>query len=315
MFNNFNIDFLTKRKYAYILSSLIILAGIVSLVLKGGPKLGIDFTGGTLVQLNFKDKVTNQELEEGLSKAGINVSEIQNFVNTNTISFKFKESNQISEKKLNEIKEILKKDFIVEKIEIVGPAVGTWLIKRAFLAFILAFIGIIIYVGFRFSAGFWGVAGVIALLHDVFVVIAYFSIFNLEIDLTIVAALMTIVGYSINDTIVIYDRIRENMRVRYKDGWWKVINDSINETLSRTIITSGVTILTVICLLVFAGGSLKYFSLALFVGMISGVYSTVFIAIPIVIDFKGIGKNKENKSNVNISNNVDLKGKIKVKSK
>jgi preprotein translocase subunit SecF len=312
MLKNMNIDFISKRKYAYILSSIIILAGIISLIVKGGPRLGLDFTGGTLVQLNSDANISSDELFTALEKVGFQSPQIQSFVDSSNISFKMNESDHISEEKFNEIKEALGKDFIVEQVEIVGPAVGIWLIKRAILAFVFAFIGIIIYVGIRFNAGFWGLAGVLALLHDVAVVVGIFSIFDIEITLTVVAALMTIVGYSINDTIVIYDRIRENMRIKYKEGIIAIINNSINETMSRTIITSGTTLLMVTSLLIFAGGTLRDFSLALFIGMVTGTYSTIFIAIPIVVDFRGLGKNKPAmKIENNTNKKIDIKAKVK----
>ncbi len=290
LFANTNIDFLGKRKYAYIFSGLIICAGIVSLVMKGGPKLGLDFTGGTLVQLNFEQNITNEELRSGLDKIGFDSADIQSFVGTNSMSFRTQKSDHVDKVKLDELETILNKNFEVESVEVVGPTVGAWLIKRAILAFILAFIGIIIYVGIRFHKGVWGLAGVVALVHDVLIVVSVFSIFNKEMTMNIVAALMTIVGYSINDTIVIFDRIRENLLTRYKENIDVVINDSINQTLSRTIITTVVTLFTVVALLIFGGEVLRDFSFALFIGMIAGTYSTLFIAVPLVVDFK---KNKK----------------------
>lgn len=285
IFKQTNIDFLGLRKYAYVLSGLIIAAGIVSLVMKGGPKLGLDFTGGTLVQLNFDQNITNEELRSGLDKIGFESADIQRFVGTDSLTFRTQKSDHVNQEKLDELKTILHKNFETKSIEVVGPTVGAWLIKRAILAFILAFIGIIIYVGIRFHKGVWGLSGVIALVHDVLIVVSVFSLFNKEISMNIVAALMTIVGYSINDTIVIFDRIRENLLTRYKENVNVVINDSINQTLSRTIITTVATLFTVVALLIFGGEVLRDFSLALFIGMISGTYSTLFIAVPLVVDF------------------------------
>jgi len=283
---NSNIDFMSKRKYFYFVSVAIILAGIISLIVKGGPKLSIDFTGGTLVQLNFVQKVTNNELRDGLTKLGFENPEIQRFVGKNELSFKLKESNQVSNEKINQLKDILKKDFKIQKIEVVGPAVGTWLLKRAALAFILSFLGIIIYVAIRFKGGIWGYSAVIADIHDILVVVGVFSLLNKEISLTVVAALMTIAGYSVNDTIVTYDRIRENMRTRYKENPVVVMNDSINQTLSRTIITNLCTFFAVLSLLFFGGETLRDFSFAMFIGMVAGTYSTIFIAVPIILDLK-----------------------------
>jgi preprotein translocase subunit SecF len=283
---NSNIDFMSKRKYFYVVSCVVILAGLVSLIVKGGPKLSIDFTGGTLVQLSFAQKISNPELRSGLKQLGFENAEIQTFVGNNDVSFRLQESNQVTNEKIYQLKDILKKNFVIQKIEVVGPAVGTWLLKRAVLAFCLAFLGIIIYVAIRFKGGVWGYSAVIADIHDILVVVGVFSLLNKEISLTVVAALMTIAGYSVNDTIVTYDRIRENMRSRYKESPAVVMNDSINQTLSRTIITNLCTFFAVLALLFFGGETLRDFSLAMFIGMVAGTYSTIFIAVPIILDLK-----------------------------
>jgi len=283
---NSNIDFLSRRKVFYVISLIVILTGVVSLILKGGPRLGIEFTGGTFIQLNFDQKIGNNELRNGLQQLGFENVEIQQFVGNNEVAFRLKESNQVANEKIYQLKDILNKNFVIQKVEVIGPAVGTWLLKRAVLAFVLAFIGIIIYIAIRFKGSIWGYAGVIANIHDVFIIIGIFSILNKEITLTVVAALLTIAGYSINDTIVTYDRIRENMRSRYKEDPAIVMNDSINQTLSRTIITNLCTLFAVGSLLIFGGDILRDFSFALFIGMISGTYSTIFIAVPIILDLK-----------------------------
>ncbi|MFC1566954.1 protein translocase subunit SecF [bacterium] len=280
------INFIKDQKMSYIISGIIILIGIVSLVMKGGPNWGIDFTGGTLVQLKFEKMLDNDKIRIGLGKIGFTNVSIQRFVGSNTVIFKLQESEQVTGDRMDSLKKNLNTNFVVERIEVVGPAVGLWLIKRTSLAFGLAFLAIIMYVGVRFKGGIWGVAGVTALVHDIMVVVGVFSLFNKEITLPVVAAILTIVGYSINDTIVIYDRIRENLRLRYKDEKKLVFNDSINQTLSRTIITSGTTLITVLSLYVFGGKVIKDFALVLLLGVLVGTYSSIFIASPIVYDWK-----------------------------
>ncbi|MCP4481552.1 MAG: protein translocase subunit SecF [bacterium] len=287
IFRNTNINFLAKRKFAYILSMIVILAGLFSLISKGGPKLGIDFTGGTLVQLNFGEiAIENDEVRTGLESMGFENIAIQRFTGSNIMIFRIPATDQLANSKINELQTYINKDFVIEKVEIVGPAVGKWLVKRALLAFCLAFLGIIIYIAIRFHAGIWGLAGVMALVHDILVTVGIFSLLGKEITLPVVAALMTIVGYSINDTIVIYDRIRENIRIRYKDPLDVVVNDSINQTLSRTVITTVLTLFSAFALFLFGGDILRDFSLVLIIGMISGVYSTIFVASPVVYDVK-----------------------------
>lgn len=280
-----NIDFISKRKIAYIFSGCVILVGIISLLIKGGPKLSLDFTGGTLIQLNFKQSVNINDINVGLKSIGFDAKELN--LENNVLSFKLQTSSHISENKMEDFKNIINKDFTIEKIDIIGASVGAWLIKRSLLAFFLAFIGIIVYVGIRFSNSYFGIAGVLALIHDAFFIVTFFSVFNKEIDLTIIAAIMTVVGYSINDTIVIFDRIRENLKVRYKENVINVFNESINETLTRTILTTITTLIPTTCLLICSSGTLKNFSLALFIGFLVGTYSSIFIAVPLSLGFSG----------------------------
>ncbi len=285
-----NIDFISKRKIAYIFSGCVILMGILSLLIKGGPRLSLEFTGGTSIQLNFKESTNFEDVDKGLRVVGFDAKDLH--LEKNILSFKLKGSKHISESKLEELKKVLNKDFDIEKMDIIGASVGSWLIKRSLLAFFFAFFGIIIYVGVRFSNSSFGIAGVLALVHDAFFIITFFSMFNKEIDLTIIAAIMTVVGYSINDTIVIFDRIRENLKVRYKENIINVFNESINETLTRTILTTVTTLIPTVCLLIFSSGSLRNFAIALFIGFIVGTYSSIFIAVPLSLQFlHGFKKN------------------------
>jgi preprotein translocase subunit SecF len=285
-----NIDFIAKRYMFFALSALVIAAGAASMSVKG-VNLGLDFTGGTLLQLRFEKPVSTAEVRDAMSKSGIETS-IQSLTERNAYQIKVKGSqervNEISEKILGAVKTGLPANsYVEERRDYVGPVVGRDLAKKALFAIILSFFGIIVYVAFRFSNPSWGAAGVLAIFHDVAVTMGAMSVTNREIDLVIVAALLTIAGYSINDTIVIFDRMRENMRMFPKMPLKQLANTSVNETLSRTFITN-FTVLAVVSILFFFGGEvINNFAFAMLVGSIAGTYSTVAIATPLVYQWEG----------------------------
>lgn len=273
-----NIDFVGKSGIYLILLISVILGGSVVIFLKG-LNLGLDFTGGTLLQLKFETPQDISFLRKIMEKNSID-ARIRTYEG-NSFGFFVKGKqdyvNEYAQKIINSFeKEGLK--FIEEKREYVGPIVGRELAKKALFAIVLSMFGIIVYIAFRFSNPIWGISGVIALLHDVFVATVALIIIGGEIDLVIVAALLTIAGYSINDTIVIYDRIRENLRKFPKLELGRLINMSINDTLSRTIITSVTVFMVLLVLYVWGGSSIKDFAFCMLVGTISGVYSTITIA-------------------------------------
>ncbi len=288
-----SIDFIGKRFIFFGLSALMIAAGAASMAVKG-LNLGLDFTGGTLLQVRFEQKVTTAQVREAMNKAGLETS-IQSFTDRNAYQIKIKGTQE----RVNEMSEKIMAGFAAsfpgnafteEKRDYVGPVVGRDLAKKALFAFILSLFGIIVYVAFRFSNPVWGGAGVLALLHDVFVAAGALSITNREIDLVIVAALLTIAGYSINDTIVIFDRMRENLRMFPKMALGQLVNTSINETLSRTLLTN-FTVLAVVTILFFFGGEvINNFAFCMLVGSICGTYSTIAIATPLVYQWGKKGK-------------------------
>jgi len=285
-----NFKFIENSKKAYIASGFMILVSIFAIFQKG-VKLGVDFTGGTLVQINFSKEVTEKEAREALGKHGLSESTIQKFPNTNMLTIRLKGLDVGPTEMAEKLSSIFKEEypeneFVIERNEVVGPVVGEYLKKRGLTAFLLAFLGIIIYVAWRFKGGIWGLAGVLALVHDVFITFGIFVILGKEITLSIVAALLTLAGYSINDTIVIYDRIREKMRLQYKKPLAEVINSSVNETLSRTVMTALTTQLAVVSIFVFGGPVIRDFSFAMLIGVFIGAYSTVFIASPLVYQWK-----------------------------
>ena len=275
-------DFMGKIKAAMIISGVVILIGLGSIVISGGLKYGIDFAGGTLVQLQFKNPPDIEVIRDGLKTIGLGESTIQEFGSKKDILIRVERS----EEKLEAVGAMVKRslsgkfhfdDIIVERVEMVGPKVGRDLREKALLSILYAIIGIVIYISWRFEFQY-AIAAIIALIHDVLVTMGAFSILDKEFTLVIVAAFLTIIGYSLNDTIVVFDRIRENLRRKGKRSLSEIINSSINQTLSRTLLTSGTTLLVVLALFFFGGEIIHDFSFALLVGVFVGTYSSIFIA-------------------------------------
>ncbi|MDA8124797.1 MAG: protein translocase subunit SecF [Deltaproteobacteria bacterium] len=284
-------NFVRLMKSATILSIAVILIGIGSLIWHGGPNYGIDFAGGSLIQVKFQAEPNADKIRAAFKTAGFEGSIIQQF-GPNEVIVRTAESGADPKNLTARIDEALttafgKGVYEIRRIEIVGPKVGKDLTRKALLAIVFSWLGILIYVGVRFEFRY-ALGGIVSLIHDVLVTITFLSLFNKEFDLNIVAALLTIIGFSINDTIVIFDRIRENSKKNIKMPLMDVINMSVNQTLSRTILTS-LTVFMVLLILFFFGGAVIHdFTFALLVGTVAGVYSTVFIASPIVLLFEKI---------------------------
>lgn len=285
------INFVGMMKPAVILSLAVIIIGIASLIWHGGPNFGIDFAGGTLIQIKFQKETPTDKIRTAFRAIGFEGSVIQDF-GPNEVIVRTAESGADPKGLTSRVDEALlaafgKGAYELRRIEMVGPKVGRDLTRKALLAIIFSWIGILIYVGVRFEFRY-ALGGIAALVHDVLVTITFLSLFDKEFDLNIVAALLTIIGYSINDTIVIFDRIRENSKKNIRMPLMEIINTSVNQTLSRTILTS-LTVLIVLLVLFFFGGAVIHdFTFTLLVGTIAGVYSTVFIASPIVLLFERI---------------------------
>lgn len=277
------LDFIGKRRIFYAASLIVIMAGLFSFFAKGQKAYGIDFSGGQLQEYSFKNAPEVNKIRQALKDLNLSDASIQQFKdNPKAILIRTKEDkNQVLTGKLKEI--FPAEDIQILRIEHVGPVAGKHLKGKAVSALIWSLIGILIYVGLRFKHINFALAGVIALIHDVLVSLGFLAITGRQIDLLSVTAFLTIAGYSINDTIVIYDRVRENVRLTHKMNLYELINLSVNQTLSRTILTSGVTLLVVVAILFYGGEVLSNFAFALFVGFISGVYSTVYIASPLVL--------------------------------
>ena len=275
-----NINFMGKNKVMALLSICLVISGIISLIIKDGPNLSIDFTGGTIAQLKFEKEIDITKLREKL-KNEFNDPEIVEFGSSKEILIKTQFSgsnNEISEK----LDFLLDDEFILRRIESVGPKIGKELQSDAILAIILALSMILIYIGFRFDF-YYAIGSVTALMHDVLITLGIFSLLSYEINLSIIAAFLTIVGYSLNDTIVVFDRIRENIPKNLKKNLQEVINISLNETLSRTVITSLTTLMVVFVLFLWGGEVIKFFAFALIVGVLVGTYSSMFVASPVML--------------------------------
>jgi preprotein translocase subunit SecF len=291
LFKNSNIDFVSKRKFARFISIAFIFIGISSLVTKGGPSLSIDFTGGTIAQLQFEDEVNVSELRSTLASSEVGKAEIITFGAANEILLKTQYSGSNTELQSN-LKSAIDKEFSIRRIESVGPKIGKELQSDAMSAILVSLLLILIYISFRFDR-FYAYGSVVALVHDVLITLGIFSLMNIEIDLTIVAAFLTIVGYSLNDTIVVFDRIRENVVKHARETLETIVNLSLNSTLGRTIVTSFTTFAVVSVLYLFGGEVIKSFAFALIVGVIVGTYSSIYVASPVMMYFEEKNKAKQ----------------------
>ncbi|MDP2158449.1 MAG: protein translocase subunit SecF [Nitrospirota bacterium] len=293
LIKNTKIDFMGKRNIAFIISGIISLIGLFAVfqIANGKANLGIDFAGGTSVQLKFEKPVKVHDIRKALEDGGIKDFDLQELTGANKMLIRAKnieiQLGKISEQITAIISEkVPDNKFVVDSTTEIGPKVGGKLRADAGLAIIFATIGILIYVAIRFKFNF-AVGATVATFHDVTAVLAIFFLLGKEINLILVTALLTIAGYSLTDTVVVFDRIRENLRTRLKDSVETVMNQSINEVLSRTFVTSLTVLITSIALFFFGGEVLHDFSLAMILGVLVGTYSSIFVASPIVLLWGG----------------------------
>jgi preprotein translocase subunit SecF len=287
------IDFLGKRRLAAIFSGLLLITAIVSLAAQG-LKLGIDFTGGTLVEIGYEQSVDLKVMRSALENAGFEDATVQHFGSTKEVLIRLKPKDGFSNAQLSTEVATAASGAMTEqgdlrRVEFVGPQVGDELTEDGGLALLYSMFGILIYVAWRFEYKF-ALGSVTALAHDVLITLGFFSLLQLEFDLTVLAAILAVIGYSLNDTIVVYDRIRENFRLLRKGSAEEVMNISLNHTLSRTIMTSLTTLLVLIALAVLGGEIIHNFAIALTVGVVIGTYSSIFVANPLVL---ALGVSKE----------------------
>ncbi len=290
---NPNIDFLGKRYIAFVLSGILVILGITAIVqiARGHANLGIDFAGGTAIQLKFEKSVALHNIRIALENGGIKDFDLQDLPTENKILIRMKKSEEELGRVAETITAILSQKFpdnkyVVDSTTVIGPKVGGRLRANAAKAIAVAVLGLLIYVAFRFQVRF-GVGATIATFHDVLAVLGVFYLMGKEINLILVTALLTIAGYSLTDTVVVFDRIRENLKLRQREDIKEVMNRSINEVLSRTIITSTTVLFASLSLFFFGGEVIHDFSLAMIMGVIVGTYSSIFVASPIVLLWGG----------------------------
>jgi len=275
------IDFVGKRMYAVILSTVLIALSVFSLS-TNGLKLGIDFTGGTLIEVGYQQSADLSEIRKTLTESGFNGANVQYFGSTNEILIRLEPQTISSAKLSTKIIRLLGDDVDIRRVEFVGPKVGEELTNDGGLAMLYALIGILIYVAFRFEYRF-ALGSISALIHDVIITLGFFSLFEFEFDLTVLAAILAVIGYSLNDTIVVFDRIRENfLSTRHVDPA-KIVNGALNQTLSRTIMTSLTTLLVLLALFFLGGEIIHSFAMALLVGVLIGTYSSIYVAANILL--------------------------------
>ena len=295
LFKGLKVDWLGKRKLFFAISMVLLVVGMSSLIMKKGFRYGTDFKGGTVVVVKFKEPVPIEKVRELLPEAEIQTIQAAGGASGFQIGLAKAVENEDAtvgrETVTNALNTAYSGKFEIDRSESVSAKVGADLRRQAVYATLYALVGILIYIALRFEL-IYGAAAVFAVFHDALVTLGFFSLFNYEINLTVIAALLTLVGYSVNDTIVIFDRVRENLKTRRRDDLETILNDSINQTFSRTMLTSILTFLTVMALFIFGGEIINNFAFALVIGIIVGSYSTVAVASPLVLIYANAMKPK-----------------------
>jgi preprotein translocase subunit SecF len=291
LFGNANYDFIGARRYAYGLTAAILLPGLLFLLLKG-LNYSIEFTGGTLLQLRSNKAVNVADLRSGLDREGVHGAEIQNFGAENEYVIRARIAKPGSDANdtqatADAVRSALDKvlgagNYTVARTEAVGPKVGGELRQKAFLAIFLSFFAVLAYLAYRFEWRF-GLAAVIATAHDIRATIAFIGVRRLEVSLTVVAAVLSMVGYSLNDTIIIFDRVRENLHKHKQERFAQILNRSINETLPRSVLTHGTTMASLLALTIFGGEVIRPFALVMLFGVFTGTFSSIYIASPVLM--------------------------------
>lgn len=287
------IDFMGKRHVAFGISALLMLIGLTAVVqiAIGSANLGIDFAGGTAVQLKFEHEISLEEARQVLGKHGLDEAELQEFTQDHTLLIRMKTEDTLEQKIAEKIVEVFKQEFtqntfVIDSSTEIGPTIGRRLQQDALLAITISLIGIILYVATRFELRF-GVAAAVATFHDVLAVLGIYYLLDKEITLLVVTALLTLAGYSLTDSVVVFDRIRENLRARRRDSILSIINAGINQVLTRTLVTTLTVVLVLVPLTLVGGEVLHDFALALLLGVLIGTYSSVFVASPLLLIWPG----------------------------
>jgi len=281
------IDFVNKRKYALVFSALLLIVSIISLGLQG-LKLGIDFTGGTLIEVGYQQTADLEDIRTKLVSANFTGTNVQYFGSDTEVLIHLEPQSISSAKLSSSIIQMLGEGIDVRRVEFVGPKVGEELTNDGGLALLYALIGILIYVAFRFEYRF-ALGSITALIHDVIITLGVFSILQIEFDLTVLAAILAVIGYSLNDTIVVFDRIRENFLSTRHIEPVPIVNDALNQTLTRTLMTSLTTLIVLLALFYLGGEVIHSFAGALIIGVVIGTYSSIFVASSMILAL-GISK-------------------------
>ena len=276
--NVIDYNFIQKRFFALILSGILIVLSLGSFLYQG-INWGIDFSSGYIVQLKFQDNIEIDNLSQKFSKSNIGKPVLQYYGSKNEVIVKFQENSFVNEKNINEflLQNLEDQSYKLMKLEFVGSQIGSELRDKGEWAMLVALLSILVYIGFRFEF-LYGIGAIFALIHDVIITVGIFSLIQLEFDLSVLSAILAVIGYSLNDTIVVFDRIRENTRTIRESSFMKILNISINQTLNRTVVTSLTTLFVLISLLLLGGVAVTNFAIAMIVGVLIGTYSSIFVA-------------------------------------
>jgi preprotein translocase subunit SecF len=296
-----NIDFLKIRKIGYGISLSLLILSFVLFFTKGF-NLGLDFTGGTSIQVKFNQQIRVSDVRNLLKDVDLADSLIQEVgTNKDEVEIRVPAKKGSSSVVLEKVKKVLDSKFQgqyeIRKVEFIDALVGSEMAKASVYSMVFVMLGILLFVGYRYEPLF-AIAAVIPLFHDAIITLGIFSLLGKEIDLTVIAAILTVLGYSLNDTIIVFDRIRENIKARGRKNMESIINRSINENLARTIITSGTALFSVIAIYFFGGESLQNFALALLIGIVFGTYSSIYVAAPLILEVEKILRAKTKKETV-----------------
>ena len=291
--SNTNFNFLEQKRKALLISGLIILLSFFSFLTQG-LNYGIDFSSGYIVQLEFNKDVKIERIKESFTENSVDNPIIQYYGNQKEVIIKLQESNTYDQNNINNFLSTVFEnyDYKIQKLDFVGSQIGSELRTKGEWAMLVAIISILVYIGFRFEF-LYGIGAILALIHDVLITVGIFSLLQLQFDLSVLSALLAVIGYSLNDTIVVYDRIRENANLMHADNPENILNKSINQTLSRTLITSLTTLFVLFSLLLFGGIAVEYFSIAMIIGVLVGTFSSIYIAGASLFFLKVLEKKEE----------------------
>ena len=296
--SNTNFNFLEQKRKALLISGLIILLSFFSFLTQG-LNYGIDFSSGYIVQLEFNKDVKIERIKESFAENSVDNPIIQYYGNQKEVIIKLQESNTYDQNNINNFLSTVFEnyDYKIQKLDFVGSQIGSELRTKGEWAMLVAIISILVYIGFRFEF-LYGIGAILALIHDVLITVGIFSLLQLQFDLSVLSALLAVIGYSLNDTIVVYDRIRENANLMHADNPENILNKSINQTLSRTLITSLTTLFVLFSLLLFGGIAVEYFSIAMIIGVLVGTFSSIYIAGASLFFLKVLEKKEENQQSL-----------------